>query len=290
MFVADYIWLDAEGKFRTKTIVTNEISPQSFDGSLTGHSETFEYEMILHPVFKCHNPFKYISGFDCVLVLCDVWKDDHTPHESNSRSANIEVFEYYKNENPLFVFDQEFFLKLPKDSGKHYCMNDNTEEKLCIDEILSACIRADLSVLGIHAAASSSQWCIQLSGYNITAADQLLIVRYIIETITNKNGMKFILHHRPSKMCEGSGCHISVSTKSMMDAFIKMEDIMEKLKKKHAEHTVIYNCKNIRSFTWSYTDKNASVRCNKAQFQDRRPEAKVDPYLACSKLLDTIFS
>ena len=302
MFIAEYIWLDSENKFRSKTKVCKEITSWNFDGSSTGQSEVKKSELILNPVFKCPNPFRYVSGFDCVLILCDVWEDDHTPHFTNSRAANIDLFEYFKNEKPMFGFEQEFFLKLPKDNENHYCKTNTHEERMCIDDILNSCLRANLSITGMNAEVASHQWEIQVCDYGIGAVDQLIILRYIIEFISIKYNFKFILHPKPSKTCNGSGCHINFSTEKIRNCEWNTEEVMDKFKKTHKKHIDVYGDKNelrltgtnetcdINCFKWGYKDRTASIRCNHTYFEDRRPSSNVDPYIACAKILDTLYS
>ena len=77
---------------------------------------------------------------------------------------------------------------------------------------------------------------------------------------------------------------------------------MDKFKKTHKKHIDVYGDKNelrltgtnetcdINCFKWGYKDRTASIRCNHTYFEDRRPSSNVDPYIACAKILDTLYS
>ena len=82
---------------------------------------------------------------------------------------------------------------------------------------------------------------------------------------------------------------------------------IDKLSLKHEEHIQVYgkdndmrltgNCEtqSIDTFTMGNCDRGSSVRIpinvvkdGKGYFEDRRPAANMDPYLVCSKLIETI--
>ena len=128
MYILEYIWLDSENNFRSKTRVSKKfMETWNYDGSSTGQATTEKSEIILRPVFKCLNPFKYVNGCECWLVLCDLWINDHTPPESNTRLFAQEIFEDHKHEEPLFGLEQEFFIERPEltEAGQNfYCKNN----------------------------------------------------------------------------------------------------------------------------------------------------------------------
>ena len=303
MFVAEYIWLDSNNEFRSKTRVTETITPWNYDGSSTGQATTEKSELILRPIFQCFNPMKYVANFECVLILCDVWENDHIPHESNSRMYAMEIMEHYKDTEPLFGLEQEFFIKLPKVSesnNNQYCKVNCDKGRRCMEEIFDKCLRAGLKVTGMNAEVAPYQWEIQVCDYGIKAADQLLIIRYILQTTLPQHDYELILHPKPFKHCNGSGCHINFSTNFIRNGTYDLEHIMGKFKKYHQEHLELYGEKNelrltgthetcsLCDFKWGKGDRTASIRCNVGYFEDRRPASNVDPYLATAKILETL--
>ena len=305
MYILEYIWLDSNNDFRSKTRVSNIICEWNFDGSSTGQATTEESEIILKPVYVCNNPFKYVDGFTCKLVLCELWINEHTPHPSNTRFKSTKIFETFNNQKPMFGLEQEFFIKLPKLSEKDdkcYCKFNLSNGRECVEDMFNKCIRAGLKVTGMNAEVSPYQWEIQVCDYGISASDQLLMMRFILDRVAKSHKYDFILHPKPFKHCNGSGCHINFSTEHIRNGNCDVDYIMKKFKNKHEEHLKVYGDKNelrltglhetcnLNCFKWGVGDRTASIRCNLGYFEDRRPASNIDPYIATSKILDTLCS
>ncbi len=78
----------------------------SFDGSSTGQAEGSFSDCILQPVAILPDP---IRGGDDVLVMCEVYNPDGTPHETNTRAKLRDVLtDKVKAEEPLYGFEQEY--------------------------------------------------------------------------------------------------------------------------------------------------------------------------------------
>lgn len=79
--VCEYIWLDHNNNFRSKTRVihtpTKELTGLpiwNYDGSSTKQAEGKSSEVFLKPVKVAPNPFRKMAGG--LLVLCDTWVAD----------------------------------------------------------------------------------------------------------------------------------------------------------------------------------------------------------------------
>lgn len=109
--VLEYIWLDGEGKFRSKTRVTENIDifPEwSYDGSSTGQaSDSGNTEIILNPVFHCLKHEGYY------LVLCD----------TVNRQQALNIFNENLDAKPWFGLEQEFSSQLHQST--YYLINKN---------------------------------------------------------------------------------------------------------------------------------------------------------------------
>ena len=78
----------------------------SFDGSSTGQAEGRFSDCILQPVKVFPDP---IRGGDDVLIICEVYNPDGSPHETNTRSQLREIItDKVKEEDPLYGFEQEY--------------------------------------------------------------------------------------------------------------------------------------------------------------------------------------
>jgi glutamine synthetase len=102
--VAEYIWQDADGNFRSKTKLfpecvweeTMESTPMwHFDGSSTGQATTEDSEIVLKPWFVCVDPHRFLlskSNMYGKLVFCDLWvpsKDDSGEIKTKEGFSNV---------------------------------------------------------------------------------------------------------------------------------------------------------------------------------------------------------
>ena len=106
----------------------------------------------------------------------------------------------------------------------------------------------------------------------------------------------------------GSGCHTNFSTYKMRadNGLDVIQSAIEKLSKKHNEHMKVYGSDNhlrmsgehetskFDEFSYGVANRGSSVRIpnetfknKKGYFEDRRPSANCNPYLVCSKMLET---
>src|ERR1044072_733850 len=110
-YKAEYIWIDGTrptAKLRSKTKILKdgaELPIWGFDGSSTNQAEGHASDRVLKPVASYPDPIR--GGAD-VLVLCEVFNTDGSPHESNTRAALREVAENYASQESLFGIEQEY--------------------------------------------------------------------------------------------------------------------------------------------------------------------------------------
>ena len=134
--VCEYIWLDADNHFRSKTkiLINHEIGSGfplwNYDGSSTKQAAGKSSEVFVRPVKVTRDPFRLQGQFDAFLVLCDTWVVDkekskkhnavvYAPHKDNTRRQAQATFSHDKalKEDPWFGIEQEFFFtKRDKDA------------------------------------------------------------------------------------------------------------------------------------------------------------------------------
>jgi|LauGreDrversion4_2_1035121.scaffolds.fasta_scaffold181502_2 glutamine synthetase len=322
-FICEYIWIGGSGEIRSKTRVlknfirkTDIIPEWNYDGSSTGQAPSDgNTEVILKPVFYCTNPLrkKYDSGIKHMIVLCETYDNNDNPLPTNHRANAKRIFDMLDEEECWFGLEQEYFICnkrfVCENNGEHYCGKTNYIERQIVEEHLKCCIEAGLNISGINAEVAISQWEFQIGpSKGINAADELTVARYLLERIAEKYLRHINYEPKISDHANGSGCHINFSTKTMreVNGYKEIVACMNKLASKHKEHISVYGEDNhlrltgfhetssMEFFTWGIGTRNTSVRIPNmtekngcGYFEDRRPAANIDPYLATAIIAET---
>lgn len=324
--VVEYIWIGGKNEIRSKTRVFNSYLPfdinymldWNYDGSSTWQADSNgDTEIILKPCAIFKDPFRVIEGTMCYLLLCDTYKSNGEPTETNHRyQANI-IFESLYDELPWFGLEQEYFFSCYGESnapinseGYHYCgTTQNINQRIIVEKHLQMCIIAGVKISGINAEVAKDQWEFQIGPCEgIKAGDDLIVARYILERLAEQIECSINYFPKIKSDINGSGCHINFSTigTRAKDGIGVIHKYIEKLEKKHQEHIDVYGENNnlrltglhetssIDKFSWGVGTRNTSVRIPNqtfkdkcGYFEDRRPAANIDPYLATSVIFKT---
>jgi glutamine synthetase len=317
--VAEYIWIDGEGNLRSKTRVlqqssTTNIPEWNYDGSSTFQAnENKDTEIILKPCAYYLNPLRTIPKCDSILVLCETYDNEGNPTPSNKRQNAKKIFDCKPEEEAWFGLEQEYYI-IPKTNdtltGKHYCGTQlNSIQRKIVEEHLSACLAANITISGLNAEVAPDQWEFQIGPcVGIQAGDELYIARYLLERIAEKYDCKISYNPKPFQDLSGSGCHVNFSTTSTRNenGLDIIYDYINKLEKNHSKHVINYGVDNIKrltgkhetasydSFSWGIGTRNTSIRIGNATykekrgyFEDRRPAANIEPYIVTSQLFKT---
>lgn len=337
--LAEYIWIDGFGTLRSKTKVLdselimdssnilNKLPEWNFDGSSTGQAPGNDSEVLIRPVFVCNDPFRKNGS---LLVLCDTWLPSGEPHLTNMRSKALDIFNRSPQLAPRFGMEQEFFLvkpsmedgkkyipigfqegKVPRPQKYYYCGvgGGNAIGRMCIEEAFRNAIFAGLSVTGLNAEVAPSQWEIQVCTNGIEAADQLWMLRYILNRTAEMYGWNIDYHPKPlSGDWNGSGCHVNFSTLPMREegGYNIILEAIDRLSKRHTYHMDNYGSDNklrmtghhetasYDTFSYGVANRGCSVRIprtteknHRGYFEDRRPASNMDPYIVTSLIFET---
>lgn len=301
-----------------------EIPCWNFDGSSTGQAYKDNSEIILRPCRIYPDPFR---GDNNILVLCECYDSNNIPVYTNNRvkASNIFDKEVVKSQVPWYGLEQEYVIYDKRTSrplgwvgdevpvqGKYYCGvgADRAYGRSIADKHYKICFKMGLSISGMNGEVMPSQWEFQIGpSEGIDGADELWIARYILGRVAEEEDVIISYNPKPEKGdVNGSGCHINFSTKEMREeGGIKyIYEGIEKLCYKHKEHIEVYGTNefrltgehetsNINTFTFGIANRSVSVRIPKETYlmgkgylEDRRPASDVDPYLATSKLAETL--
>jgi glutamine synthetase len=302
----------------------SELPEWGFDGSSTNQAEGNFSDCLLKPVWLCKDP---IRGKENILVMCEVMNADGSVHASNTRAHLREIEEKFSKENIWFGIEQEYtFFEgrnplgwpeggYPAPQGPFYCGvgADEAFGREIVEDHLDLCLEAGLELSGINAEVMPGQWEYQIGPLGpLEVADQIWVSRWLLYRISEDYGVSATLHPKPVKGdWNGAGAHINFSTQSMREkgGLKVIEDACEKLSKKHDEHIAVYGAHNeerltgdhetqsISQFSYGVSDRGASIRIpmqtsndGYGYLEDRRPSSNMDPYQACSILIETTCS
>ncbi len=261
----EYIWIDANGKLRSKTKVEEgKITPRdwSFDGSSTGQSTAEKSDLLLRPVRTVDDP---IRKGPHRLVLCEVLTPAGKPVESNYRERAVSVHEKHRGKLPWFGIEQEYTFTMGRNNmplgltmlgfanhdipkqGQFYCGvgSQNVFGRKIVEEhlLMMASIESSL-ICGINAEVMPGQWEFQIGpGSPVEVADRLWIARYLLVRVAEKHGVAVSFAAKPHPELNGAGAHTNFSTSKMRESFNECVKAAQKLGGAVLEH-VIYPAEN----------------------------------------------
>lgn len=332
-FLATYIWLDADGNPRSKAkvhtkpvTVIADLSEWNFDGSSTKQAEGKFSDVFLHPQKIYKDPFR---GGNNIFVLCECWDDENTPNAFNTRIALKRSMDKFRHLGPLIGFEQEYIIfdrktNLPYgwkghnepgsgNQGPYHCGTGGNYAfgRFLAEQHLKLSLESGVHMFGINGESMPAQWEYQIGTIDpLTAADDLVIAKYILQRLTEESNTYVSFHPKPYLgNWSGSGGHINFSTKAMRSdgGIKKIEEAIGLLGEHHQEFLKAYGKYNelrltgefetesMNKFSWGVSDRHASVRIpkqvyldKKGYFEDRRPASNVDAYLAFDLLLNIV--
>jgi glutamine synthetase len=331
----EYIWLDGykpvqnlRGKTQVKEFASfpklEELPLWGFDGSSTQQAPGGSSDCVLKPVAV----YPDSTRKNGVLVMCEVYNADGTPHVTNARATILD------DPDTWFGFEQEYFLYqdgrplgfpeggYPAPQGPYYCgagfSNVGSIARQIVEEHLDLCLDAGINHEGINAEVASGQWEFQIFGKGSKkAADDVWMARYLLVRLCEKYDVDVEFHCKPIRGVyntpldwNGSGMHSNFSTKFMREVGGKeyFEKLMAAFSKNMSEHVAVYGPDNhfrltglhetqsIDKFTYGVADRGASIRVPhsfvksgyKGYLEDRRPNSAANPYEVASRILKTI--
>jgi glutamine synthetase len=174
---ATYIWIDGTGenvraKTRTVDFVPSkpeELPVWNYDGSSTYQAEGTNSDTYLCPVALYNDPFTRGNN---KLVLCDTYKYNKKPTETNKRFTCLQAMEAAKEAVPWFGIEQEYTLLdmdmrplgwpkngFPGPQGPYYCGvgANKVYARDIVESHYSACLYAGINISGTNAEVMPAQ-------------------------------------------------------------------------------------------------------------------------------------
>lgn len=299
-----YVWIDGTGenvrckdRVLDKRVERPEDAPHwQYDGSSTYQALGGNSDCSLIPRALYRDPFK--AGCNDVIVLCDTYKPDGTPTNTNHRNKMQDAVDKVKEHEPWFGIEQEYTLLdmdgrpfgwpvagFPAGQGPYYCgVGANKVYARDIAEAHAlACLYAGVDFAGTNSEVMPSQWEFQCGpSPDMKGADDIWIARYILWRIAEEFGVVVTFDPKPMEgPWNGAGGHCNFSTKAMREenGIEAIKEAIEKLSQQQAKHIKAYDPKggadnmrrlvgrletsSIDKFTWGIADRGASVRISK---------------------------
>lgn len=307
---ATYIWIDGTGenvrsKDRTINFVPqhpSELPIWNYDGSSTWQAEGANSDVFLVPVAIFRDPFRRGNN---KLVLCDTYKHNKKPTESNNRKSCLEAVESAKEAVPWFGIEQEYTLLdmdgrpfgwpkcgFPGPQGPYYCGVGASKVygRDIVEAHYRACLYAGINIAGTNAEVMPSQWEFQVGPTEgVHAGDELWVARYLLHRVAEEFGVVVTLDPKPMEGdWNGAGAHTNFSTKPMREenGIIEIEKAIDKLSKAHLRHIQAYDPKggkdnerrltgkhetsSIHDFSAGVANRGASIRIPRGVAEEKK--------------------
>ena len=216
-----YIWIDGTGenlRAKTRTVDFKPKEPRelpiwNFDGSSTGQAEGSNSDVYLYPVALYQDPFRLN---DNKLVLCETYKYNKKPTESNNRNSCNDVMEKAKSERPWFGIEQEYTLLdqdlhpfgwpkngFPGPQGPYYCGvgANKVYGREIVEAHYRACLYAGINIAGCNAEVMPAQWEYQVGPCEgIRMGDDLWLSRFLLHRTAEEFGVVVSMDPKPMKV------------------------------------------------------------------------------------------
>ncbi len=256
--------------------------------------------------------------------MCDCYKPNGDPIDSNTRKACAEVMEKGKDAIPWFGIEQEYTLfeadgttpfgwpksGYPGPQGPYYCSvgTENSYGRAVMEAHYKACLFAGIEISGTNCEVMPGQWEYQVGpAVGIDSGDMLWMSRYLLLRVCEM--FSTIVSFDPKPIpgdWNGAGCHTNYSTEKMRNpgGYAEILSAIEKLAKTHVEHINAYGDGNERrltgrhetaamdKFSYGVANRGASVRIPNTThddgygyMEDRRPSSNMDPYVVTRLLV-----
>ncbi|XP_026468584.1 glutamine synthetase 2 cytoplasmic-like [Ctenocephalides felis] len=260
-----YVWIDGTGEYLRAKDRVLEIKPTkpedlpkwSYDGSSTYQALGGDSDASLVPRALYKDPFR---GGHHVLALCDTYKPDGSPADTNHRMAMQDAVDKTKEHEPWFGIEQEYTLLdtdgrplgwpaqgFPGPQGPYYCGvgADKVVARDLVEAHTWACLYAGVRISGTNAEVMPAQWEYQVGpGVGMQAADDLWMSRYILHRVAEDFGVVVTFDPKPMVgEWNGAGAHTNFSTKLMRqeNGIQEIRRAIELLSKQHLKHIKAYD-------------------------------------------------
>lgn len=326
----NFLFTDITGTLREVTVPLSKVTNAfeyglTFDGSsIPGCVDVCASDMLIKPDISTARITPWLMGINkSAVIICDVYQEFKRKYNGSPRQILQRALDEAEAMGYKFMVgtEIEFFL-VKKDScesidNKTYCFAEtNAQHFIQKSSMLHLLTAFGIDAEKIHHEVASGQHEISIKyGNALDIADQIMLVKYTLETIAQEYGYKVIFMPKPSKGQNGSAMHIHFSLWNRFEyknefyngtnyelSRIGKQFIAGVLKHMH-ELTAIFN-PTINSYKrlvpdyeaptyicWGAKNRSALIRVplafheNNVRAELRSPDGMCNPYLAFAALL-----
>merc|ERR1711863_179449 len=304
-----YIWIDGTGeglRSKTKTLEkkpasVDELPIWNYDGSSTYQAEGSNSDTYLKPVKMYPDPFR--RG-DNILVMCETYKYNKEPTETNHRKLCLEVMNKAKDDHPWFGIEQEYTLLdtdghpfgwpkngFPGPQGPYYCGvgANKVYGRDIVEAHYRACLYAGITISGTNAEVMPAQWEYQVGPTEgIAMGDDLWMSRFLLHRVAEDFGVVVSMDPKPmAGDWNGAGAHTNFSTNGMREdgGLVEIEKAIDKLSRHHIRHikaygpnegkdnerrlTGLHETSSIHDFSAGVANRGCSIRIPRGVAEER---------------------
>lgn len=308
MNILEYICLDGDNKFRSKTIFSEksieDIENVITDAMLIDKSIVTNGDIVLVPVKCIKNPLKKDGKH--WLIFCEYKYPNETNHQNNIRHkleklcdkepginlAITQEFVLFKDNEPL-GWNKD--INLIKNYSGH--LDYSKFSQPIIDELTDAFLYSGIKISSFNMERMVGKWSIRFSEQPILeACDEIYLVRYLIHRICYNHGLTPSFISNPFNGCHiYTRCKFALSTEKMREEE-SIEEIVracEKLQVKHLEQHKMLGKHNTRKFTYGQNNSKYDVNIvllknNSGYIEDRRCSGDCNVYEVLNKIVSAI--
>jgi len=305
-----YVWIDGTDEHLRSKTRTLDFYPKSptelpiwnFDGSSTGQAEGSNSDVYLHPVAMYRDPFRLGEN---KIVLCETYKHNKTPTDTNHRAKCLKAMEAARDEHPWFGMEQEYTLLdvdgeplgwpkhgFPGPQGPYYCGvgANKVFGRDIVEAHYRACLYAGIKIGGENAEVMPSQWEFQVGPCEgITMGDDMWMARYFLHRVAEDFNVVVTLDPKPIPGdWNGAGMHSNFSTLAMREpnGIKAIEEGIKRLGNRHDEHIQAYDphqgkdnerrltgrheTSSINDFSAGVANRGCSVRIPRGCAEDKK--------------------
>ena len=282
--------------------------------AIAGFGNVHHSDLLLHPDTSTLSilPWRPEHG-RVVRMFCNVSRPDNTPFEADTRAGLIRAVEEAKREGVDFSFgtELEFYLfkrdengeptKIPYDNAGYMDIAPEDKGENVRREICLTLEKMGISPESSHHEDGPGQNEIDFRYSDpITAADNAITFRSVVNTIASRNGLYADFSPKPLEDKPGNGMHINISVKKSGAADVMPQVIAGTLK--HIRDMTIFMNTTADSYlrfgsnkapkyvSWSSENRSQLIRIPAASGEYKRaelrsPDPLCNPYLAFTLLI-----